>query len=250
MNKIIILFLILTPLLLSAQKSGVIKYAQTMKIEIPDRVPAEFRDRIPKERTLNKELYFNQSSSTYKNGENLRAGEGAADEGDGPRIRFRGRGGDNPNAKTYKDISTNLVVDNRDIMGKQFIIEDELTTNQWKMTGQKKTILGYMVMEATTMMNDTVPVTAYFTPQIPVSNGPDMFHGLPGMILEVNADNGRNVIIATEVELMEVSDEDLEKPTTGKKVTREEFEEIRKEKMEEMREQRGGDRGFRFRTGG
>ena len=37
--------------------------------------------------------------------------------------------------------------------------------------------------------------------------------------------------------------ENIEKPTKGKKVSQEEFEEIRREKMKEMREMRGGNRG-------
>ena len=32
----------------------------------------------------------------------------------------------------------------------------------------------------------TITVTAWYTPQISVSNGPDNYQGLPGLILEVN----------------------------------------------------------------
>ena len=250
MKKIITFCLLLSPLFLLAQTSGKIKYTETMKVEIPDRLPKEFRDRIPKERKINKELYFNKTTSTYKNGVNIRRGEGEAGDGDGRRFRFRGGGGGNTNAITYKDLENNLGVDNRDIMGKQFIIEETLEKSKWKVTGQKKTILGYMVMEATSTINDTIPVTAFFAPQIPISNGPGMHQGLPGMILEINIDSGRRVIAATEVELINIEAKDLEKPSTGKKVTKEEFNEIRKEKMKEMREQRGGRGGVRFRTGG
>lgn len=242
-------FALMAPMFLAAQTSGEIKYTQTMKIEIPDRVPKEFRDRIPKERKVNKVLLFDQTTSTYKNGENLRAGEGGAAGGGGPRFRFRGGGG-NANAITYKDLSTNQMIDNRDIVGKMFLIEEDIEKPTWKVTGQKKTILGYMAMEATSMMNDTVPVVAYFTPQIPISNGPATFTGLPGMILEVNIDDGRMITVATEVDLKEIPEDAIEKPSSGKKVTKEEFEEIRLEKMKEMREQRGGGRGARIRFGG
>lgn len=249
MKKILAFCIAMSPFFLLAQTSGKIKYTQTTKVEIPDRVPKEFRDRIPKERKVNKVLVFNQTSSTYKNGENLRAGEGGPG-GDGPRFRFRGGGGGGAAGLTFKNLETKTVIDNRDIMGKQFLIEESLNNAKWKVTGQKKTILGYMAMEATTMMNDTVPVVAFFTPQIPISNGPAMHHGLPGMILEVDIDSGKNIIVATEVELMDIDTKDLEKPSSGKKVTKEEFNEIRKEKMKEMREQRGGGRSIRFRSGG
>lgn len=239
---------ILLPLFLSAQTSGEIKFTQTSKVVIPDRVPKEFRDRFPKERKVNKVLTFNKATSTFKNGENLRQGEGGA-EGEGRRFRFRGGG--NANGITYKNLETKQLIDNRDIVGKMFIIEGEMESLTWKVTGQKKTILDYMALEATAMMNDTVSVVAFFTPQIPVSNGPATFQGLPGMILEVNVDNGRQVTVATEVTLKEIAAADLERPSSGKKVTQEEFEKIRTEKMKEMREQRGGQgRGGRGRFGG
>ena len=43
----------------------------------------------------------------------------------------------------------------------------------------------------------TVNITAWFTPQIPVSTGPAKHGGLPGLILEVNTDN--TSILCTKV---------------------------------------------------
>ena len=93
-------------------------------------------------------------------------------------------------------------------------------------------------------------VEAWFTMQIPVSLGPEKYKGLPGLILELNTDfkarrgSGRRSITASKVELKELSAGTIEKPSKGKKVTREEFREIMKEKMQEMRENRGkGGRG-------
>ena len=107
MKKIITFCLLLSPLFPLAQTSGKIKYTETMKVEIPDRVPKEFRDRIPKERKVNKELYFKKTTSTYKNGVNIRRGEGEAGGGDGRRFRFRGGGGGNTNALNNKDPENN-----------------------------------------------------------------------------------------------------------------------------------------------
>ena len=95
-------------------------------------MPKEWADRMPKERSVNKELYFNQYTSTYKNGENIKAGEG--DVGSNRRGGFRMRmmgGGGNANAITNKDLENNMAVDNRDIMGKAFIIETEIEKTKW-----------------------------------------------------------------------------------------------------------------------
>ena len=47
-------------------------------------------------------------------------------------------------------------------------------------------------------MCDTVYVVAFYTEDIPVSGGPEMFGGLPGMILEltVTGHNGRQLLAA------------------------------------------------------
>jgi len=84
----------------------------------------------------------------------------------------------------------------------------------------------------------TIEVVAWYTPQIPVNQGPDDFWGLPGLILEVNAD--RTTILCTKIVLNPVDKETIEKPEKGDQVTQEEYNEIITKKMEEMREMYGG----------
>jgi GLPGLI family protein len=81
-------------------------------------------------------------------------------------------------------------------------------------------------------------VTAWYTPQIPVSTGPGEYHGLPGLILEVTAD--RTVMLCTKIVMNPKEKEAIEKPTKGDLVTRQEYNDIMKQKMEEMREMYGG----------
>ena len=94
-------------------------------------------------------------------------------------------------------------------------------------------------------------VTAWFTPQIPVKNGPGEYAGLPGLILEMSID--RTTILCSKIVLNPKEADKIEAPDIGKEVTREEYNEIVKEKMDEMRENfRGGDgrRGGNRRFGG
>ena len=92
-----------------------------------------------------------------------------------------------------------------------------------------------------------VEVTAWFTPQIPVSNGPGEYAGLPGLILELNV--YRTTLLCSKIVMNPKESEKIEPPTKGKKVTREEYTKIVKEKTEELRENFRG-RGGNDRRGG
>jgi GLPGLI family protein len=85
---------------------------------------------------------------------------------------------------------------------------------------------------------DTIEVVAWYTPQIPINQGPDDYWGLPGLILEVNAD--RTTILCTKIVMNPEEKEEIEKPEKGDEVTQEEYTEIITKKMEEMREMYGG----------
>ena len=136
----------------------------------------------------------------------------------------------------YKNLSDNLSVEKKDLMDKYFIIEKEIETPKWKILNEQKEILGYTCMKAS-VETEKGTTTAWFTPQIPISNGPDKWGGLPGMILELDEEDGKMTYTAIEVEM---KDEVAPKrPTEGKKVSEEEFEKIRLKKEKEMEEMYG-----------
>ncbi len=98
-------------------------------------------------------------------------------------------------------------------------------------------------------MRKELLITAWFTPQIPVKNGPGEYGGLPGLILELNAD--RTTILCSKIVLNTKNGETINPPTKGKEVSREEYQTIVMEKTKEMRENfrnrrgsRGGGRRF------
>lgn len=89
-----------------------------------------------------------------------------------------------------------------------------------------------------------VLVTAWFTPQIPVKNGPGEYAGLPGLILELNVD--RTTILCSKIIINPKEAEAIQPPSKGTEVSREEYNKIVKEKTDEMRENfrnSGGRRG-------
>lgn len=60
---------------------------------------------------------------------------------------------------------------------------EDLQTPEWTITDSVKTIIGYECFKAMTDFRGRHWI-AWFTPEIPVSDGPWKLHGLPGLILE------------------------------------------------------------------
>ena len=63
-------------------------------------------------------------------------------------------------------------------------VKDEREMN-WEISKENINILGYKVQQATTFFAGR-QWTAWFTPEIPISDGPYKFYGLPGLILKIS----------------------------------------------------------------
>ncbi|RPD97749.1 GLPGLI family protein [Aureibaculum marinum] len=213
-------------------------------------------------------LSFNKSESMYKEDEKLEA----PGQGGGRGGRFSAMMGA-ANGPQYKNIKDSIFLQENELLGKNFLVNDKLTPLEWKMTGETKQIGQYTAFKATAMRapsaislagprgprranNDQastddkdkpeepkmIEVTAWYTMQIPVNQGPGKYWGLPGLILEVH--EGNTSILCTKIEINSDQIETIKKPSKGKKVTQAEYDKITKEKMEEMSERfRGGRRG-------
>ena len=84
-------------------------------------------------------------------------------------------------------------------------------------------------------------IEAWYTPQIPVSHGPGEYTGLPGLILEVSADN--TTILCSKIVMNPEDKTKIEAPSKGKEVTKKEYQNIVQKKMAEMRDMYSGRRG-------
>lgn len=248
MNKTICLILLFVPFLLVAQNTrGEVKYKETIQLDIklPPEMEAQMKDRIPKERSMPKVLYFNQEASLYKNGERDEnemgpgGGHWQGSGGGGMRIRMNMM---RPENRMYKNLAEGTVVEQRDFMDKKFLIDGEVEKFSWKLAMEQKEIGGYVCQKAT-YSDTSMSVEVWFSPQIPVPTGPGKLGGLPGLILEANFNEGKRVITMEEINFGEPNAEAFIEPKKGKKVTHEEFRAIQKEKMEEMRKEMGGGPG-------
>jgi len=74
---------------------------------------------------------------------------------------------------------------------------------------------------------------AWYTPEIPISNGPGKFGGLPGLILELHDPKQETVYLCSEIILNPKKPIDIKVPK-GKTVSKEEFEKMKKEWYEKI----------------
>ena len=251
--------LALLPSALSAQE-GTIAFTHSVRIEfeMSEEMRARFEARggnrgggrgaMPTERVSQFVLLFNSTESLMKPvprvaPEGGRGRGGARGGGAGGFARRARMGSASRNAQerlleahTRYDEAT--IVEARQLLGRSFIIADERPTYPWKLTAEQAEFLGYAVQKATAVQDSSV-IEAWFAPQIPVQGGPATFGGLPGMILVVSIDDGRVQYTATEVSMSPIAEGVIVRPTDGDEVTREEYEKIVAEKLEELRATQG-----------
>lgn len=138
-----------------------------------------------------------------------------------------------PENKMYIDLKAGMQIEQKEFMTRMFLIESERTKWEWKLTGNQKMILNYPCQEAISSSEEK-EVVAWFTPSIAVSVGPGNYGNLPGLVLEVNIDEGTRLLAAKSIELKELDKGLLKKPSKGKEVTEEEYQAIVAEKLKEM----------------
>jgi len=155
------------------------------------------------------------------------------------------------------------LVQNQEFYGKRFLVKDKLQPISWVTGKETKKIGQYLCFKATA----TIPtnelawydfswsdlseseqtekgaevkmtnVEAWYTLQIPVSNGPAEYWGLPGLILEVTT--GNTTMLCSKIILNPKEKITIIAPDKGKEITKSEYKKTIQEKMVEMRNNRG-----------
>ena len=194
------------------------------------------------------ELTFDKNQSYFKKLEKLAAPSQAS----GVQVMVMTTGGE----ELYKNIAEQRYSSEQDLFGKVFLVKDSLETFDWKLGSETKKIGEYTCYKATyTRMSQgsftidgvgnktegkptEIVTTVWYAPKIPVSNGPEQYWGLPGLIMEVNERN--RVLICVKVVLNSAEPIVISEPTKGKVVSSEEFDELMEEKMLEMQKMNQG----------
>ncbi|NOJ76573.1 GLPGLI family protein [Empedobacter stercoris] len=130
------------------------------------------------------------------------------------------------NKPTYKDftVTPHLYYKEVDMGVKQYLIKDQIPDYKWKISREKTDIAGYQATKAEGVMMDSIPVTAWYAPAIPIKDGPTSLAGLPGLIIKAEFEaNGAKMIYTLKD--LKISDKDLKiaLPTKGEVVTQDEF---------------------------
>ena len=228
-------------------------------------------------------LNFDKSASIYKEEEKL----DATSQGGGMRMMMSMSGG---GGTFYKNVKEKTYTVDKEFMGKEFLVKDSLPKLNWTMGSETRVIGGYTCYKATAIkeasktdfrnfrpkkeedrkkdsikdagkekktsfMDDLdlpkeITVTAWYTPEIPVNQGPEGYWGLPGLILEVN--DGKTTILCSKIVLNSKDKVEIKPSNNGKVVSQKEFDETMIKKMEEFQEMnqgKGGRGGMQIRMG-
>ena len=168
----------------------------------------KFRSQLPKFTVNYFDLYFTPAASLYKPG---RESENAA------KIWFsKPPANDNT---VYTDFNTRRVTATKEIYEQKFLVQDTMRKIDWKIMDEVRTIADYKCRKAVGIMCDSVYVVAFYTEDIIADGGPEMFSGLPGMIMEVAIPRLFTTWIATKVEVEPPPASEMKIPTKGKKTT-------------------------------
>lgn len=252
--------LILTALMLFASVSvmaqgltGRAYYKSTAQVRLqldstkmaPERM-AEIQSQLKKQMEREFVLSFTPIESNWKQVESLGGGPATASSGGMQIVINQG----SQDRILYKNVAEQTFEQEQDVMGKEFLIKDALEPAEWELTGETKKIGNYTAQKATYSrivdsqrfstgmtemenVKDTIQVTAWFTPEIPVPHGPENYFGLPGLILEVQ--NSGRTLICEKIELNPSANPvKIERPKRGKEVSRDEFRAMQEESMKQM----------------
>ncbi len=121
--------------------------------------------------------------------------------------------------------STGQSVVKKTVYNDDFMIKDSLPKYRWKLVNETRKIAGVECKKATTIINDSVFVVAFYAETILVSGGPEQFCGLPGMILGVIVPRLHVSYYAQKMEREEKQQFSLPKHK-GKTMKRKEFQEM------------------------
>lgn len=211
MIKIISFFLLLTSLSFG-QKSIIVHYDFKANEDLISMFP-EFNNIENEIETLDLQLYIQKDKSYFFNAYATKENEMAS-------IFARA------NTHLYYDSNKKLFLYNNPerfyLKEGEYLIEDDQLI-EWQITTEQKTIMHYTAVKALSKIDKKT--IAWFVPELPFAFGPYKFNNLPGLIVELQNQQGyytmKKIFFDNSVE--------INLPDKGTKITVKEFSKIQAE---------------------
>jgi len=210
------------------------KWGATMSEAQKKQIQERLKNRLEKTYILT----FNKEESVFEEDEKIDAVSGATDSW----------GKNFSPGEQYKNVKTKTLLQQQEFYGKQFLIKDDLLAIDWQLGKETKQIGNYMCFKATasiptddltwydfswnklrrteeqkkdSITGETIEpkvemseVVAWYSPQIPLSQGPLEYWGLPGLILEVSV--GNTTMLCSKIVMNPDEKSKIEAPEKGK----------------------------------
>ncbi|TAD81704.1 MAG: GLPGLI family protein [Bacteroidetes bacterium] len=205
-------------LLMYSVGSGQKKFISSGKIEFEKKVNVhamlsnsiwdeQRKSTLPQFQSTFFDLYFTDSQTMYKSGREV-------------QVKYNQWGLQPTEDVLATNLLTGKIAQRKHIFEDVYLITEDLLKIKWKLTNETRTIAGFECKKATGIFNDSLYVFAFYTDEIIVPSGPELFSGLPGLILGVAFPRRHTTWFATKMELNPVSAQQLTPPTKGKKTDR------------------------------
>ena len=248
-------------------KEGTIVYER--KINMHRTITNEqMRAMVPEFRISKHILMFSDSISLYRLLPENEAPDPFAGGGGGGAIRMSFSISGSDGGDLYKNFTQAKSILSSELAGKNYLVVDSIKQQPWKLSNETKQINGYTCLKATRKImapvaqmgtmtiggpggntsSDTtrpkpreIELVAWYAQDIVSPVGPESYGQLPGVIMQLDSDNGATVFTAIEIK-KEVDQKQLKEPKKGKTVTATEFSKMR---MDLMQQQMPGG-GIRF----
>lgn len=223
----------------------------------------QMRAMIPEFRISKHLLIFSDSISVYRMIPENEAPDpfagGAGAGGGNIRMSFTMSSGSD-GGDLYKNFTQHKSILSSELAGKSYLVVDSITQQPWKLTNETRQILGYTCLKATRKITvqaspmrtvviggpggnvnrDTsrpkprdIELVAWYAQDIASPVGPENYGQLPGVILELDSDNGATVFRALEFK-KETDPKQLKEPKKGKTVSAAEFSKMRADLMQQQ----------------
>lgn len=183
----------------------------------------ELLDKMPTYRTTYFDLVFSDTVSVFKVGR---------EPADDKWKNMWGESGGEENV-VHDNFATGQTTALKQVFEKKFLVQDSMLQIEWRITDETREIAGFECRKAVGKFYDSLYVVAFYTDQIAISAGPELYNGLPGVILGLAFPRFYTTWFATKVQLIEPKSTELVMPTAkGKKINRKELMEQVKDVFE------------------